>query len=78
MLGIAPDHHADYDEEVLAELPLARMPSPEPLFAAVQDAGWKKLRFRRLRDVEWARELASPPVLGLLERVPQYVLVAEA
>jgi SAM-dependent methyltransferase len=78
MLGIAPDHHADYDEEVLAELPLARMPSPEPLFAAVQSAGWRNLRFRRLRDVEWARELAAPPVLGFLERVPQYVVIADA
>ncbi|MDP9242191.1 MAG: methyltransferase domain-containing protein [Actinomycetota bacterium] len=78
MLGIAPDHHAHYDEEVLAELPLARMTSPAPLFAAVAEAGWRNLRFRRLRDVEWAKELSSPPVLGFLERVPQYVLVADA
>jgi ubiquinone/menaquinone biosynthesis C-methylase UbiE len=78
MLGIAPDHHAHYEPEVLAELPLARMATPEPLIAAVADAGWRNLRFRRLRDVEWARRLAAPPLLGWLEEVPQYVLVADA
>jgi hypothetical protein len=54
------------------------MSTPEPLFAAVEEAGWRSLRFKRLRDVEWARRLASPPLLGWLEEVPQYVVIAEA
>jgi len=77
-LKIEPEHHAHYDPEVLEQLPLARMASPEPLFAAVQEAGWRNLRFRRLRDVEWARRLAASPLLGWLEEVAQYVVVADA
>jgi len=77
-LKIEPDHHAHYDPEVLEQLPLSRMATPEPLFAAVQEAGWRNLRFRRLRDVEWARRLTAPPLLGWLEEVPQYVVVADA
>ena len=78
MFRIAPEHHAHYDPEVLAELPLASMPTPEPLIAAVGEAGWRNVRFRRLRDVEWARRLAAPPLLGWLEEVSQYVMVADA
>ena len=77
-LKIEPEHHAHYDAEILEQLPLSRMATPEPLFAAVQDAGWRNLRFRRLRDVEWARRLASRPLLGWLEEVPQYVVIADA
>ena len=32
----------------------------------------------RLRDVEWAHRAGSPPVLGWLERVPRYAIVADA
>ncbi|MGQ0671131.1 MAG: class I SAM-dependent methyltransferase [Actinomycetota bacterium] len=77
-LGAHPDHHADYDPEVLAQLPLARMPSPVPLMNAVAGAGWRRLRIERLRDVEWAREVAAGWPLGRLERVPQYILTADA
>lgn len=77
-LGAHPDHHADYDPEVLAQLPLARMPSPIPLMNAVAEAGWRRLRVERLRDVEWARELSAGWPLGRLERIPQYVLTADA
>ncbi len=78
VLAIPPDHHADYDPEVLAQLPLARMPSPVPLMEVVADAGWRRIRIERLRDVEWARRLAAPQLLGRLEGVSQYALVAEA
>ncbi len=73
-----PDHHAPYPEEVLAELPLARLPSPAPLVEAVYRAGWRAVRIRRLLDVEWAARLHEPPVLGRLEHRPRYVLVADA
>jgi SAM-dependent methyltransferase len=76
--AIPHDHHADYDQAILAELPLARLPSARPLVHAVYEAGWRAVRLRRLRDVEWARRIAARPVLGALESVPQYALIADA
>jgi SAM-dependent methyltransferase len=76
--GIPYDHHAEYDEAILAELPLARLPSAQPLVDAVYAAGWRGVRIRRLRDVEWARRIAARRVLGTLESVPQYALIADA
>lgn len=73
-----PDHHAPYPDEVLAELPLARVSSPAPLIEAVRDAGWTAVRIRRLRDVEWAARLHEPWPLGWLEQRPRYVIVADA
>ncbi len=73
-----PDHHAPYPEDVLAELPLARLPSPAPLVEAVYRAGWRAVRIRRLLDVEWAARLHEPAVLGWLEHRPRYALVADA
>jgi ubiquinone/menaquinone biosynthesis C-methylase UbiE len=78
VLGTPDDHHAPYPEEVLAELPLARLPSPVPLIEAVQQAGWSAARIKRLRDVEWAAMLHEPWPLGWLERRPRYALVADA
>ena len=76
--GVPNDHHAPYPAEVLARLPLARMPSPEPLVRFVHEAGWRSARIRRLRDVEWAHRLLQPGLLGRLEQLPRYALVAEA
>ena len=76
--GVPDDHHAPYPAEVLERLPLSRMPSPEPLIRLVQDAGWRAVRIRRLRDVEWARRLHQPWPLGWLEHLPRYGLVADA
>ena len=78
LYGVPDDHHAPYPEEVLARLPLARMPSPEPLVRLVLEAGWRSVRIRRLRDVEWARRLQQPGPLGWLEHLPRYALVADA
>jgi ubiquinone/menaquinone biosynthesis C-methylase UbiE len=72
-----PDHHAPYPEEVLAQLPLARVPSPVPLVEAAREAGWRAIRIKRLRDVEWAARLHEPWPLGWLEQRPRYTLVAE-
>jgi SAM-dependent methyltransferase len=76
--GIPHDHHAEYDPAILAELPLAGLPSARPLFDAVDAAGWRGARMRRLRDVEWARRIGARPLLGALESVPQFALVAES
>jgi ubiquinone/menaquinone biosynthesis C-methylase UbiE len=73
-----PDHHAPYPEDVLRELPLARLPSPEPLIDAIHAAGWRGVRIKRLRDVEWAAALHEPWPLGWLESLPRYALVADA
>jgi ubiquinone/menaquinone biosynthesis C-methylase UbiE len=78
LYAIPHDHHAEYDEAILAELPLARLPSAQPLVDAVYAAGWRSARLRRLRDVEWARRIAARPLLGSLESVPQYALIADA
>ena len=77
-LGVADDHHAGYDADLLDALPLARATSPEPLIRALTEAGWRSIRLERLRDVEWARRMAAPPMLGRLEGVPQFALVADA
>jgi SAM-dependent methyltransferase len=77
-MGTPPDHHAPYAPEVLAQLPLGAMPSPAPLLRAVRDAGWRGLRVKRLRDVEWAGRLREPWPLGWLESMARYALAADA
>lgn len=77
LLHVPHDHHAPYPEDVMTELPLARLPSPVPLIEAVYQAGWSAVRIKRLRDVEWAAMLHEPWPLGWLERRPRYTLVAE-
>jgi SAM-dependent methyltransferase len=76
--GMPPDHHAPYDPEILSSLPLAGLDSPGPIIEAAVEAGWRAVRLYRLRDVEWAQRAGSPPVLGWLERVPRYAIVAGA
>jgi SAM-dependent methyltransferase len=75
---IPPHHHAEYDPDVLEILPLAGMASPAPLIDAVAQAGWRAIRVRRLRDVEWARRSIAPPIIGWLESVPLFALAADA
>jgi SAM-dependent methyltransferase len=77
-MGTPPDHHAPYPPEVLAQLPLGAMPSPAPLLLAVREAGWRGLRVKRLRDVEWAGRLREPWPLGWLESMARYALAADA
>ena len=75
---LTDDHHAPYEPEILTRLPLARLSSPVPLIGAVTAAGWRAVRLHRLRDVEWARRAAAAPLLGLLEHVVRYAIVADA
>jgi SAM-dependent methyltransferase len=77
-MGTPPDHHAPYAPEVLAQLPLGRMPSPLPLIEAVRAAGWTGVRIQRLRDVEWAQRSREPWPLGWLESAARYTLAADA
>jgi ubiquinone/menaquinone biosynthesis C-methylase UbiE len=78
LMRIPDDHHAPYPDEILRELPLARQSSPVPMIEAVYKAGWRAVRIKRLRDVEWAAELHEPWPLGRLERRPRYALVADS
>ena len=72
------EHHAPYDPVVLDSLPLANATTLEPLMNAVDAAGWSNVRVERLRDVEWARRQAAGAVLGWLEHVPRFAVIAEA
>jgi SAM-dependent methyltransferase len=73
------EHHGSYDPDLQESLPLARRMGPAALMEAAGAAGWRLGRIERLRDVEWARRLASPsPLLGWLETRPHFALLAEA
>lgn len=78
MRGEADHHHASYPSDVLAQLPLSAMRSPLPLVDAIREAGWRTVRIKRLRDIEWAAKLHEPWPLGWLEQRQRYVLVADA
>jgi SAM-dependent methyltransferase len=78
MLGTGPHHHASYDDDVLSSLPLAGGVDVDTLMVAVVRAGWRAVRIERLPDVEWAYRIASPPVLGWLETVPRFAILADA
>jgi SAM-dependent methyltransferase len=78
MFGMPPDHHAPYDPEILSSLPLVGLASPRPIVDALVAAGWRAVRLYRLRDVEWAQRAGSPPILGWLESVRRYAIVADA
>jgi SAM-dependent methyltransferase len=76
-LGIPHDHHDHYDPEMDAALPLAGAATPGPLIDAVHRAGWNAVRLERLRDVEWARRMAPPRLVNLLETPPLLAIAAE-
>lgn len=79
-LGLVPapgsEHHAEYDPAVRASLPFGAGTPPGSLVQAVLDAGWRDPGIERLRDVEWAANLA----LGFPERLfgvhPRFVVTA--
>jgi SAM-dependent methyltransferase len=77
-LGIPHEHHDRYHREVLAALPLAGAASPGPLVEAVHGAGWTRVRLVRLLDVEWARRMAPPRLIGVLETSPLFAVEADA
>jgi SAM-dependent methyltransferase len=77
-LGVSHDHHGRYSDQLLSALPLAGAASPLAFVEAVREAGWRSVRLERLRDVEWARRISSPILLGWLEMIPRFAVVAEA
>ena len=78
MLRTEPDHHGDYDPEVRSALPMSRGLDIDTVMAGAERAGWRAPRIERLADVEWAYRVASPAVLGWLDSVPRFVVLADA
>ncbi len=75
--GQRPEHHADYDPEVRARLPLGAGASPERLVTLVESSSWGTARLERLRDVEWAtREALTSPLERLVGVAPRFAVVA--
>jgi SAM-dependent methyltransferase len=69
-------HHDDYDPGVLAQLPFANGIGPGALVELVEASGWGPARLERLRDVEWTRLLARPPLERVLGVTPTFAVSA--
>jgi ubiquinone/menaquinone biosynthesis C-methylase UbiE len=74
--GVEEHHHDAYPSDL--PLPLQHMTSPAPYIAAVEAAGWTRVRISRLRDVEWAIERRQPWPLGRLSHRPRYAIIADS
>jgi SAM-dependent methyltransferase len=76
-LQIPQEHHGEYDPDLLETLPLAERMSPAAVLEVLASAGFARARIERLRDIEWARLLAEHPLLGPLESVPRFAVLAD-
>ncbi len=74
---LAPEH-APYQPDLYATLPLIANPSLEQFIPLIEAAGWQDVRLHRLRDVEWARQVALPPLDRLFGVTPEFVVAADA
>ncbi len=70
-----PGHHTP-QPEVQAALPPRGDISPAGFVRLVESSGWRGAQLMRLRDVEWARQLALAPVDRLAGVTPEYVITA--
>ena len=77
LLGNAHDHHAEYDPIMLAALPFPTGITPALVLETLGRAGYGRARIERLRDVEWARRLSEHRILGALESVPRFAVIAK-
>jgi hypothetical protein len=77
-MGADAGHHAEYEPDLRASLPLAADLTPERILEVASAAGWRALRIERLRDVEWALRRAGHPLLGRIEAVPLFAVLGEA
>ena len=75
--GIPDDHHAEYDPDLRAALPLGRGLTPQALVDAAARAGWRRFRVDRLGEVEDARRRSARWPLGPLEAIPRFALSLE-
>jgi SAM-dependent methyltransferase len=72
----APAHHASYDPELRAAMPLAQGTSPEGLLQLVSASGWPSPRIHQLTDVGWAARRGLPWPERALGGAPPFALVA--
>jgi SAM-dependent methyltransferase len=77
-VGAGTGHHAEYEPDLRASLPLAAHLTPERVLKVAAAAGWRALRIERLRDVEWALRRAGHRLLGRLEAVPLFAVLGDA
>ena len=73
---VPDDHHAPYSAEISEALPLGHGTQPSALVDLVAAAGWPDPWIERLRDVEWAANLARPLPERLIGVAPRYVITA--
>lgn len=74
--GEPDDHHASYSTEVAEALPLSHGTEPSALVDMVAAAGWPDPWIERLRDVEWAANLALPFPERLIGVAARYAITA--
>ena len=74
--GASAAHHRDYDDELMAQLPLTKGMTPDVIVELVESSGWGPARLERLRDIEWTRTLARPPVERMFGVTPNFVITA--
>jgi SAM-dependent methyltransferase len=72
----APAHHATYDPELRAALPLAQGTSPETFLQLVLASGWPSPRIHQLTDVGWAARRGLPWPERALGGAPPFAVVA--
>lgn len=71
-----PGHHAEYDTELRAALPLGGGTPIGQLLELVNASDWGAPRLHRLTDVEWAARAALPLPERLLGTTPRYAVLA--
>lgn len=71
-------HHAQYDDDLRARLPLNGGTAPDRLVDLLYAAGWHGVALERLRDVEWARRGSLPPLERLFGVPPRFAVSARA
>ena len=69
------EHHIA-EPEVQRALPRMGDTSPSAFVQLIEAAGWQSPHVMRLRDVEWARQVALPPLDRLAGVTPEYVITA--
>lgn len=69
-------HHAEYDSDLRARLPMGGGTRVEQLLELVSASDWGAPRLHRLTDVEWAVRSALPLPDQLLGTTPRYAVLA--
>jgi hypothetical protein len=75
--GCGPAHHAEYDENLRASLPLGAGTPVDRLLRLVEDSDWQAPRLHRLRNIEWAIRNATPLPDRLLGVNVRYAITAD-